>query len=352
MKKLKDVISQIGNLDSPLMERTQKRLDNLTKSQGSLVRLEDIAKQIVGITTKENPSLKNKVIITMAGDHGITEEGISAYPKEVTPQMVHNFLTGGAGVNVLARQANARVIVVDMGIAGKLQSDNKAFKSCKINSGTKNFAKGPAMTREEAIKAIETGIQIIEEEFSNGIDIIGTGDMGIGNTTPSAAIIAVLTGQPVEVVTGRGTGIDDTALKHKIRVIKKGIAINKPNPTDPIDVLSKVGGFEIGGITGVILACAARRIPVIVDGFISSAAALVAVKIEPKVKNFLIASHCSAEKEHRCTLDYMGLAPLLDLNLRLGEGTGAALAMNLVEASLRILTEMATFDSAEVSKKL
>jgi nicotinate-nucleotide--dimethylbenzimidazole phosphoribosyltransferase len=351
MELVKATISKIGDLDYSLMNQTQKRLDNLTKPQGSLGRLEELAKQITGITGEKNPSLKNKVIITMAGDHGVTEEKISAYPKEVTPQMVYNFLSGGAGVNVLAKQAGARVIVVDMGVACELQNKNPELRNCKIDLGTKNFAKGPAMTRDQAIDSIKKGIAVIDEEIHKGINIIGTGDMGIGNTTSSAAIISVLTGKPPRSIAGYGTGIDDKTLAHKISVIEKGIAINKPNPKDPIDVLAKLGGFEIGGIAGVILAGAAHRIPIVIDGFISSAAALVAVAMEPKVKNFLIASHCSAEKGHRITLEALGLSPLLDLNLRLGEGTGAALAMYLADSSIRILTEMATFDSAGVSNK-
>jgi nicotinate-nucleotide--dimethylbenzimidazole phosphoribosyltransferase len=359
MKLINEVISKIGDLDYALMEQTQRRLDNLTKPLGSLGRLEELAKHIVGITDLANPSLARKVIITMAGDHGVTEEKVSAYPKEVTPQMVYNFLRGGAGINILAKQVGARVVVVDMGVAtpiqvtgDQLQNINIMFRDRKVNLGTKNFTKGPAMTQKEAIVSIQTGIEIVEKEASLGIDMLGTGDMGIGNTTPSAAIISVLTGQAVEKITGRGTGIDNATLKHKIAVIKKGISLNKPNPKDPIDVLAKVGGFEIGGLIGVILAAAARRIPVVVDGFISSAAAMLAIKLAPKVKHFLIASHCSAEKGHRLALEYLGLTPLLDLNLRLGEGTGTALAMHLTEASIRILTEMATFDSAGVSRKV
>lgn len=368
MELINKVISNIGNLDHSLMEKTQKRLDNLTKPLGSLGRLEELAKHIVGITRNENPLLQHKVIITMAGDHGVTEEKVSAYPKEVTPQMVYNFLRGGAGINVLAKQIGARVVVVDMGVAGELKVEGLkfedkglGFKNCKINLGTKNFTKGPAMSRAEAIKSIEAGIKIVQEESSGqpckatgeagGIDIIGTGDMGIGNTTPSTAIIAVLTGQSVEQVVGRGTGIDDATLESKIATIKKGIALNKPDPADAIDVLSKVGGFEIGGLTGVILAAASQQIPVVIDGFISGAAALLATRLVPKVKDYLIASHCSQEQGHRGLLESMGLEPLLDLRLRLGEGTGAALAMHLAESAIRILKEMASFDSAGVSKK-
>ena len=350
MGKLNETIQKIEKIDYSLDTKTQKRLDNLTKPQGSLGRLEALAKQIVEITRNENPSIKNKVIFTMAGDHGVTEEGISAYPKEVTPQMVYNFIRGGAGINVLARHVGAKVIVVDMGVACDLEKHAELVIK-KVNYGTKNMTKGPAMTREEAVKSIENGIAVFEEEFKKGIDIVGTGDMGIGNTTPSSAIASVITGRPAKDVTGRGTGIDDKALNNKIAIIEKAIKINKPNSNDGIDVLSKVGGFEIGGLAGVILGATSKRIPVIIDGFISSAAALIAYKIEPKTRDYMIAAHCSVERGHSIVLDYMGLNPLLDFDLRLGEGTGAALGMTIVEAGIKILTEMATFQSAGVSEK-
>lgn len=373
MKKIKEATNRITGIDYKLMEITQNRLDNLTKPQGSLGRLEDLAKLIVGITKKGNPKLKNKIIFTLASDHGVAEEGISAYPKEVTAQMVYNFLRGGAGINVLAKHLGARVIVADFGVAEDLK-DTKGLVIKKINYGTKNMAKGPAMTRNEAIRSIEAGIEVFEEEFSrnsgilpsataesryrrekagkNGIDIIGTGDMGIGNTTASSAIAAVFTKAPVEDLTGRGTGIDDAALKNKIRVIKEALKINNPDSHDPIDVLSKVGGFEIGGLTGIILAAASKRVPVVIDGFISGAAALLAYHLEPNVKDYMIAGHCSVEKGHRAILNHLGLKPLLDLELRLGEGTGAALAMSIIEASVKILTQMATFKSAAVSERI
>jgi len=344
-------MKKITALDNELMEEAQVRLDNLTKPQGSLGRLEELAKLIVGITRKKGPILKNKIIFTLASDHGVTVEGVSAYPKEVTAQMVYNFLRGGAGINVLAKHIGARVMVVDLGVAEDLKPHSKLVIK-KINYGTKNMVKGPAMTRTEAIKSIETGIRILEDEFEKGIDIVGTGEMGIGNTTASSAITAVFTKRPVEDVTGRGTGIDDKALENKIRVIKEALKINKPDPNDPIDVLSKVGGFEIGGLTGIILAAASQRIPVVIDGFISGAAALIAFYLEPKVKEYMIASHCSQELGHRIILEHIGLKPLLDLNLRLGEGTGAALGINIVEAATKILTQMATFKSAAVSEKI
>lgn len=355
MEKIRETIKEITNLDDELMQKTQERLDSLTKPQASLGRLEELAKQVVGITRKENPLLKNKVIFTLAGDHGVTEENISAYPKEVTAQMVYNFISGGAGINVLAQHIGARVVVVDMGVAEKIQNLKfkiQNFKEKKINYGTKNFTKGPAMTREEAIKSIETGIELVEEELSSAVDIIGTGDMGIGNTTASTAISRVITNKPLEELTGRGTGIDEAMLKNKIEVIKKALEINKPDASDAIDVLAKLGGFEIGGLVGVILASCANRIPVVIDGFISGAACLLAYKLEPKIKSYVVPSHCSAERGHRIILNYLGLNPLLDLEMRLGEGTGACLGISLVEVGVKILTQMATFKEAAVSERI
>jgi nicotinate-nucleotide--dimethylbenzimidazole phosphoribosyltransferase len=351
MEKIRKTIAQITGLDTKLMEKTQQRLDSLTKPQGSLGRLEELAKLIVGITGREKPEFKNKVIFTLAADHGVAEEGVSAYPKEVTAQMVYNFLSGGAGINVLARHVGAKVVVVDMGVACDLDKHQGLIVK-KVNYGTKNMAKGPAMSQGEAIKSIEAGIEVLEEEMPNGVDIIGTGDMGIGNTTASTAIASVITGKPAEDVTGKGTGIDDEALANKIEIIKKAIKINKPDAKDGIDVLSKVGGFEIGGLTGIILAAAARRVPVVIDGFISGAAALIAYQLEPKVKDYLIAGHCSVERGHKIVLGHLGLKPILDLDLRLGEGTGAALAIGIIEASIKIFTEMATFKNASVSTSL
>lgn len=353
MDKIIKTIKQITELDYRLMEKAQGRLDSLTKPKGSLGRLEDLAKLIVGITKKINPTFKDRVIFTLASDHGVSEERISAFPKEVTAQMVYNFLNGNAAINVLARHAGARVIVVDMGVAHKFKSQKpkaKNFKDKKINFGTKNMTKGPAMTRKEAEQSIAAGLEIFEEEFKKGIDIMGTGDMGIGNTTASSAIASVFTRASVDSVAGRGTGVDEQTLKNKIEVIRQAIGVNAPNPNDPIDVLSKVGGFEIGGLAGIIISAAAHKIPVVIDGFISGASALIAYHLEPKTKGYMIASHCSAEKGHRVILQHLGLNPLLDLNLRLGEGTGAALGIIIAEAAVKILTQMATFESANVSK--
>jgi nicotinate-nucleotide--dimethylbenzimidazole phosphoribosyltransferase len=356
MNLIEETIKKIKKLDYSSFKRTQERLDNLTKPKGSLGRLEELAKQIVEITGNEYPKLENKVIFTAAADHGVVEEGVSAYPKEVTKQMVYNFLKGGAGINVLARHVKAKVIIIDMGVAEKIIIQNSNitnFKDKKINFGTKNFVKQPAMTKQEAISSIEAGIEVFEEEYNkNSIELVGIGDMGIGNTTSASAITSVITNTPPKYTTGRGTGIDDKTLTHKIEVIERAIQINKPNPKDAIDVLSKVGGFEIGGLVGIILKASSNRVPIVIDGFICAAAALIAVTLEPKVKDYMIASHCSVEIGHKVILDYMGLKPILNLDLRLGEGTGAALAISIIEASIKILTQMATFDEAKVSKNL
>ncbi len=350
MRKIENTIREISEINSDFINKAQCRLDNLTKPQGSLGRLEELAKLIVGITEKEDPTLAKKVIFTLASDHGVADEGVSAFPKEVTAQMVYNFLNVGAGINVLANHVGARVVVVDMGVAADLEPKaNLIIK--KVNYGTKNMAKEPAMTREEAIRSIEAGIELFEDEFEIGVDIVGTGDMGIANTTASSALTAVFTGKSVEEITGRGTGVDDDTFKNKIEVIKRALELNKPNPKDPIDALSKVGGFEIGGLAGIILRAASKRVPIVIDGFISGAAALLAYQLEPKVKNYMIAAHCSLEQGHRVVLNHIGLKPILDLNLRLGEGTGAALGINIVEASIKIITEMATFKSAAVSQE-
>jgi len=350
MEKINEAIRGISEIDPGIIAEVQGKLDNLTKPLGSLGRLEELVKQVCGITGRITPSLENKVIFTLAADHGVTEEGVSAYPKEVTAQMVYNFLNGGAGINVLSRHVGARVVVADLGVAQDLKFDSRLAVK-KIGYGTKNMAKGPAMSREEALKAITAGIEIFNAEFIKGVDIIGTGEMGIGNTTAASAITAVFTKRPPEEITGKGAGLNDDGLTRKIEVIKKSLKINRPDRADAIDVLSKVGGFEIAGLVGIILAAASRKIPVVVDGFISTAAALAAFEIEPKAKGYMIAAHKSQEAGHKIILDYIGLRPLLDLGLRLGEGTGGALAIGLVDAAVKILTQMATFKGANVSEK-
>ncbi|MCP4650508.1 MAG: nicotinate-nucleotide--dimethylbenzimidazole phosphoribosyltransferase [PVC group bacterium] len=351
MQKIKDTVGNIKVLDQAAIKKAQSKLDNLTKPLGSLGRLEELAKQISGMHGSLDFSLTNKVIFTLAGDHGIAEEGVSAFPQEVTAQMVYNFLNCGAGINVLARHVGARVVVGDLGVKGELEDKDKRLKIKKVAPGTKNMCKEPAMTKDQAVQAIEAGIELFEEELSNGIDIVGTGEMGIANTTPSSAIVAAITKAKVVDITGRGTGINDQSFVLKIKKIEEALALHQPDSIDAIDVLSKVGGFEIGGLSGIMLAAAAHKTPVVIDGFISGAAALIAYTLEPKVKDYMIAAHCSVEKGHRIALDYMGLKPILDLDLRLGEGTGAALAMSIIEAGVKIMNEMATFDSAGVSNQ-
>jgi len=351
MKKLEEITRKIKPLDTQLMEETQQRLNNLTKPKGSLGRLEELARKIVGITGKKDPSIKKKIIFTLSSDHGVTKEGVSLFPQEVTLQMVTNFLQGKAAINILSKELGIKVIVVDIGVVKDLPSHPDLIIK-KIGHGTKNIAKGPAMSKDEAIRSIETGIDIFEEELGTyGIDIMGTGEMGIGNTTPSSAITAFITGAPVEEVTGKGTGINNEHLQNKIRVIKKALEINHPDPRDPLDILAKVGGYEIGGLAGCILAAVSQRIPVVIDGFISTAGALIATKLVPLVKDYLIASHKSKEKGHQIALEYLGKIPLFDLNMRLGEGTGAALGITLAYLSIKILTEMATFEEAKVSRE-
>ncbi len=351
--KIDEVVKAIGPVDAGYYAKAQARLDILTKPKGSLGRLEEIAARVVAISKNLKPSVKNKVIFTMAGDHGVCEEGVSAYPQEVTPQMVYNFLRGGAGINVLARHVGAEVIVVDMGVKGKIETEKaRNFKDKKVNFGTRNFAKEPAMTREEALKSVMGGIEAFNEAYAEGkIELAGVGDMGIGNTTSSSAIVSAITGEDVALVTGRGTGIDDASYLHKIEVIKKALSLHNPDPKDPIDVLSKVGGFEIAGIAGVILAAASKKIPVVVDGFIASCGALVAFEICNDVKDYLFFAHQSVEAGQLAILRRINQRPLLNLDMRLGEGTGAALAMGIVEAAVKILNEMATFSEADVSEE-
>lgn len=348
---LEETLKKIRSVNPEWYEKAQKRLDNLTKPLGSLGRLEEFARRLVAIAEDEMPSINKKAIFTFAGDHGVTEEGVSAYPKEVTAQMVFNFLRGGAGINVLARHAGADVVVIDIGVDHDF-GELEGLVDRKVIKGTRNFTKGPAMTRNEAMRCIEVGIVLAKIYAEKGYKIFGTGDMGIGNTTPSSAIAAILTGRPVEEVTGRGTGISDESLKRKMEVIEKGIGLNRPDPDDAIDVLAKVGGAEIGGIAGLVLGAAANRIPVVIDGFISTAGALIAYCLEPKTRDYVFAAHNSVEIGHKAMLDMMGLKPILDLDLRLGEGTGAALAMLMIEAGLKIYKEMATFGEAGVSDEI
>ncbi len=338
----------IKPLDEKAMAEAQARQNILTKPPGSLGRLEELSIQMAGIQGQPIPKIRHKAIITMAGDHGVVAEKIGNWPQAVTAQMVYNFLKGGAGINVIARQIGARVIVVDMGVATELKPHPQLL-SRRVAAGTQNIAQGRAMTQEQAVTAVETGIEIVTAEVARGLDIVGTGDMGIGNTTVSSVVCAVMMGKPVAEVTGRGTGITDEQLGHKIEVIEQALAVNKPDPGQPLEVMAKVGGFEIGGLVGVMLGASAHRIPVVIDGFISGAAALIATALAPGLKDFLIAGHVSDEAGHPLVINHLGLKPLLDLGMRLGEGTGAALGIFLAEASARVLAEMATFTEAGVS---
>ena len=323
-----------------------RHLDTLTKPPGSLGRLEEIAARLVALTGTA-PRIARPVIFTFAADHGVVMEGVSAYPQSVTAQMVENFLRGGAAVNVLARECGARVVVADFGVASVVGGTDTLVR-CSLGAGTANMTRGPAMSRHQAETAIERGAQLAIEAIDGGADLVATGDMGIGNTTAASAMTAAITGAAAEDVTGRGTGVDHEGWRRKVDAVRRALDANRPERRDGIDVLAKVGGFEIGGLVGVILACAARRVPVALDGFIAGAAALVAATLAPASVHAMFASHRSAEPGHAPALAHLGLAPYLDLGLRLGEGTGAALFVHLARAAMRVYTEMATFKSAGV----
>lgn len=350
------ILQEIEPLDDAAMAAAADHQGQLALPPGSLGKLHEISVKMAGITGSHRPEIKKLGIITMAGDHGVADQGVSQFPQAVTREMVMNFARGGAAINVLTRHAGARLTVVNMGVAGpKLEigeslEDGVRYSDRSLGSGTRDISIGPAMSREEAIGSIETGIHVFLEEKKQGLDAVGTGDMGIANTTPSSAIAAaILKADPADVV-NRGTGIDDAALENKTQVVARALAVNRPKPDDPVDVLAKVGGFEIGGIAGVILAACAHRVPVVVDGFISTAGALLAAGFHPHVKDYLFSGHQSAVEGHRKMLDALGLSPLLDLGMRLGEGTGAVLALSLLAAASRISTEMLTFEEAGVSE--
>jgi len=341
-------MARVGPLDRAAQAEARARQDQLTKPPGSLGRLERLAIQVAGITGAARPHLTRKVVIVVAGDHGVAEEGVSAYPSEVTGQMVHNFARGGAAINVLARRAGARVVVVDAGVAEELPPELPIVHR-KVAPGTANMALGPAMTRAQMFQAIAVGLDVVDLESARGVDVICLGEMGIGNTTAASAVVATLTASAVADVTGRGTGIDDATWQHKVEIIERALRVNRPDRDDPLDVLASVGGLEIAALVGVILGGAARRRPVIVDGFITTAAALLAAAICPAVRSYLIAAHRSVERGHAAALEHLELEPLLMLDMRLGEGTGAALALSIVDASLALLDEMATFADAGIS---
>jgi len=353
--KIEEILRKIQPADTEWVEKARARTAQLAIPPRALGRLHEIAERLCGISRTLAPEVARRAILVMAGDHGVAAEGVSAFPQEVTGEMVKNFIRGGAGINALARWVGADVIVVDMGIIPDVDAlsieGNNSFRPCKVGRGTANLARGPAMSREQAETAILQGFELASEQFSKGIQIIGTGDMGIANTTPSAAIGVALTGSSVEAMVGRGTGIDDASLQKKRAVIQQAVAANRPDPSDGLDVLAKVGGFEIGGIAGCVLAGACHRRPVVVDGFISTAGALIAQVLCPFVTDYLFSGHCSEEPGHRIMLKHLGLEPILDLRMRLGEGTGAALAMGVMEAAMRVFREVLTFAEAGVSNE-
>ncbi len=350
MNLLEETCAAIAAPDERIRAAVAKRLDGKTKPRRSLGRLEDLACVVAAIQGTATPDVRRKAIVVMAADHGVAAAGVSAFPQEVTGQMVLNFAAGGAAICVLARQAGADVVIVDMGCRVALKS-HPAVLSRRIGPGTRDFTQGPAMSHEDAWKALEAGIGVATDLAAKGVRIIGLGDMGIGNTTSASAMTAAFLGRSPEEVTGRGTGVDDAGYRRKIDAIRKALEVNRPDPADGLDVLAKLGGFEIVGLAGVTLGAAARKIPVVMDGLIATAAALAAVRISPAVRGYLLPSHGSVEIGHRLLLEALGTRSLLDLEMRLGEGTGAALALHLVEASIRILDEMATFSSAGVSER-
>lgn len=350
VKQLIDVTAQIQPLDTQAMQAARERQNQLTKPQGSLGQLEELSVRLAGITRNPRPRFARKAVMVLAADHGVAAEGVSAYPQEVTAQMVQNFLAGGAAINVLARQAGARVVIADLGVISELPA-HPHLLSRKIGYGTHTMTQGAAMSLQEALTAISVGIEMVKDEAQQGLDLVAVGEMGIGNTTAASAIVAAITGRPVADVTGKGTGIDDEGWQHKVACIEQALTINRPNAADPLDVLAKVGGYEIAGLVGVILGAASLQVPVIIDGFIASTAALVATELCPLVRSYLIAAHSSVEIGHRVVLERMELMPLLNLNLRLGEGTGAVIAMHLLDDAVALLDEMATFGEAGVSEQ-
>ena len=347
---LTQAIERIGPADADAMHRAEARQLNLTKPPGSLGRLEEVSIRLAGIFGTERPSIGGKAVIVAAGDHGVVAQGVTGYPQEVTAQMVLNFLAGGAAISVMCLRLGIRQVIVDAGVAADLP-DSPELRSLKIGRGTADISQGPAMSREQAVRCLEAGINLAVEVVESGVDLLATGDMGIGNTTASSAVTSAATGRPPEETTGEGTGRTPEELRHKIGVVRTALEVNAPDANDGVDLLAKVGGFEIGVLAGVVLGAAMMRRPVIVDGFISGAAALAANAICPAARDYMLPSHVSAERGHRAALSGLGMTPLLDLGMRLGEGTGAALAMPIVEAAAATLSEMATFAEAGVSDR-
>lgn len=353
--KLDEILMGIEPIDQDWIEKARERTAQLVMPTRALGRLHDISERICGIQRTLTPSISRKAVLVMAGDHGIVEEGVSAYPQEVSGAMVQTFLAGGAGINAISKHVDADVWVVDMGIIPELDisnmTGNERLLVNKISHGTANFARGPAMSLEMAEQSIQAGFRHASKLLQGGVEIIGTGDMGIGNTTPSAAIGAVITGADLDEMVGRGTGVDDDGLKRKKDAIRRGIEVNRPDAVDGLDILSKVGGFEIGGITGTILAGAYHKCPVVIDGFISTAGALIAHTLCSTIGDYIFAGHCSEEPGHKSMLKHLNLDPILDLGMRLGEGTGGAMAMSIMQGAVRVFTDVLTFAEAGVADK-
>ncbi|MFZ2447167.1 MAG: nicotinate-nucleotide--dimethylbenzimidazole phosphoribosyltransferase [Syntrophobacteraceae bacterium] len=349
MKEFDQLLSRIEPADETWAQKAYERLHSQIRPRGSLGHLERIAARLAAIVRTLTPDLSRKIIFVMAGDHGIAAEGVSAYPQEVTAQMVYSFSRGWASINVLARHAGAAVRVVDCGVAGDIPAEWQVIDG-KIGRGTASIMKGPAMTRDEAIRGVLLGAGLVENARKReGFGLFGTGDMGIGNTTPSTAIICALGGKSPAQLTGRGTGIGDETLGKKVAAIETALKVNKPDPQDPLDVLSKVGGFEIAALAGAVLGAAAAGVPIVCDGLIATAGALLACRIAPPSADYLFVSHRSAEPGHIAMCDLIGTQPILDLDMRLGEGTGSALAMNIIDASAKVLVECKTFAEAGVT---
>ncbi|MDF1552558.1 MAG: nicotinate-nucleotide--dimethylbenzimidazole phosphoribosyltransferase, partial [Deferrisomatales bacterium] len=348
--ELQSLAGAIPGIDPEILTAAQARLDDLTKPPGSLGRLEELGKRLCGIQGRVPPVVGRKRVYTLAADHGVTAEGVSAFPSEVTPQMVLNFLRGGAAINVLTRHAGAEIVVVDVGVNHDFDGV-PGLVHAKVASGTANLAVGPAMTRPQALQALGVGVDLANSAVADGVRLLGIGEMGIGNSTPAAAILACLGGLSPDAVVGRGTGVDDAGLQRKADAVRRGLEVNRPVPGDGLDVLAKVGGLEIAGMAGLCLGAARHRLPVVVDGFIATAAALIATRLAPAVAGYLFLSHVSQEQAHGRMLELLGQRPLLDLDLRLGEGTGSALAFSLLDAAAKIMAEMATFSEAGVSGK-
>ncbi|SDC89721.1 MULTISPECIES: nicotinate-nucleotide--dimethylbenzimidazole phosphoribosyltransferase [unclassified Candidatus Frackibacter] len=347
MKKLEKTLNKIEKVDIKKMKEAENRLDQLTKPKGSLGKLEKMAVKLAGISSELYPNFEKKTHIVMAGDHGVVAEGVSAFPQEVTTQMVDNFLNNGAAINVLAAEIGTEIQIVDMGMVDNLDKKDLIIK--KVKNGTDNMIKGRAMTREEAVQSLEAGIDIAEKYIKSGSKVIGIGEMGIGNTTASSAIIAAITKAPLKDIVGFGTGLDPAGVEHKMEIIKTALEVNNPDPKDAVDILSAVGGLEIAGMAGVILGAAANKVPVIMDGLISGASALIAQKLKPEIVAYLIPSHNSVEPGHKKVYEQLELSPFLDLDMRLGEGTGAVLAMPFLDTSVSLMKKMATFEEAAVN---